>query len=91
MADKDRPSPAEQSADHDQPAPGSQRSTGLQPDSDLSNYKAAGKLDEKVAVNGRGRTCPTKVAAAPTLLLTFRSGSEKTSGLSTAALFTCSA
>ena len=45
-----RPAPQEQAADHDQPAPGDQAGMRLQPDSDLSNYKAAGKLAGKVAL-----------------------------------------
>ena len=45
-----RPAPQEQAADHDQPAPGDQAAMRLQPDSDLSNYKAAGKLAGKAAL-----------------------------------------
>jgi NAD(P)-dependent dehydrogenase (short-subunit alcohol dehydrogenase family) len=45
-----RPAPEEQAADHDQPAPGDQAAMRLQPDSDLSNYKAAGKLAGKAAL-----------------------------------------
>lgn len=45
-----RPAPQEQAADHDQPAPGDQARMRLQPDSDLSNYKAAGKLAGKAAL-----------------------------------------
>ena len=45
-----RPAPEEQAEDHDQPAPGDQARMRLQPDSDLSNYKAAGKLAGKAAL-----------------------------------------
>ena len=45
-----RPAPHEQAADHDQPAPGDQARMRLQPDSDLSNYKAVGKLVGKAAL-----------------------------------------
>ena len=49
-SDERRPAPAEQSADHDQPSPGRQADMKLQPDSDLSSYKAAGKLAGKAAL-----------------------------------------
>jgi NAD(P)-dependent dehydrogenase (short-subunit alcohol dehydrogenase family) len=45
-----RPAPQKQAADHDQPAPGDQARMRLQPDGDLSNYKAAGKLAGKAAL-----------------------------------------
>jgi NAD(P)-dependent dehydrogenase (short-subunit alcohol dehydrogenase family) len=45
-----RPAPQEQAADHDQPAPGDQARMRLQPNSDLSNYKAAGKLAGKATL-----------------------------------------
>ncbi len=48
--DERRPAPAEQSADHDQPSPGRQADMKLQPDSDLSSYKVAGKLAGKAAL-----------------------------------------
>jgi NAD(P)-dependent dehydrogenase (short-subunit alcohol dehydrogenase family) len=51
MADLEkRPTPAELAADHDQPAPGREADMHLKPDSDLSNYKPAGKLIGKVAL-----------------------------------------
>jgi NAD(P)-dependent dehydrogenase (short-subunit alcohol dehydrogenase family) len=51
MADLEkRPTPAELAADHDQPAPGREADMHLRPDSDLSNYKPAGKLIGKVAL-----------------------------------------
>jgi NAD(P)-dependent dehydrogenase (short-subunit alcohol dehydrogenase family) len=45
-----RPAPRELAADHDQPAPGEQAAMRAQPDSDLSNYRAAGKLLGKAAL-----------------------------------------
>ncbi len=45
-----RPAPQEQAADHDQSAPGDQAAMRLQPDSDLSDYKAASKLAGKAAL-----------------------------------------
>ncbi|MCB4822889.1 SDR family oxidoreductase [Roseicella aerolata] len=45
-----RPYPQALAADHDQPAPGSQARMRLQPDSDLSNYRPAGKLRGKAAL-----------------------------------------
>src|SRR3982751_3911254 len=45
-----RPSPQALPVDHDQPAPGDQARMRLQPDSDLSNYRAAGKLTGKAAL-----------------------------------------
>jgi NAD(P)-dependent dehydrogenase (short-subunit alcohol dehydrogenase family) len=51
MSDQDRrPAPAELAVDHDLPAPGREGAMRLRPDSDLSNYKAANKLDGKVAL-----------------------------------------
>jgi NAD(P)-dependent dehydrogenase (short-subunit alcohol dehydrogenase family) len=51
MADQEkRPAPTELAADHDQPAPGREADMHLKPDSDLSNYKPAGKLIGKVAL-----------------------------------------
>jgi NAD(P)-dependent dehydrogenase (short-subunit alcohol dehydrogenase family) len=51
MPDKEsRPSPPELAQDHDLPAPGRQADMRLQPDTDLSNYKPAGKLIGKVAL-----------------------------------------
>ncbi len=51
MADQEnRPSPPELAQDHDLPAPGRQADMSLQPDTDLSNYKAAGKLIGKAAL-----------------------------------------
>ena len=51
MADQEnRPSPPELAQDHDLPAPGRQADMSLQPDTDLSNYKPAGKLIGKVAL-----------------------------------------
>ena len=49
-ADERRPAPAELAVDHDQPSPGRQADMKLQPDSDLSFYKAAGKLAGKAAL-----------------------------------------
>jgi NAD(P)-dependent dehydrogenase (short-subunit alcohol dehydrogenase family) len=45
-----RPAPRELAADHDQPEPGEQARMRLQPDTDLSNYRAAGKLLGKAAL-----------------------------------------
>jgi NAD(P)-dependent dehydrogenase (short-subunit alcohol dehydrogenase family) len=45
-----RPAPQELAADHDQPEPGDQSRMRLQPDTDLSNYRAAGKLSGKAAL-----------------------------------------
>ncbi len=45
-----RPAPQELAADHDQPEPGDQSRMRLQPDTDLSNYQAAGKLSGKAAL-----------------------------------------
>ncbi len=45
-----RPAPAEFASDHDQPAPGDQARMRIQPDSDLSNYRAAGKMAGKAAL-----------------------------------------
>jgi len=50
MADENRPAPAELAADHDQPAPGRQAAMRVQPDSDLSSYRPAAKLEGKVAL-----------------------------------------
>ena len=50
MADENRPAPADLAADHDQPAPGQQAAMRVQPDSDLSGYRPAGKLQGKVAL-----------------------------------------
>ena len=51
MADQEnRPSPPELAQDHDLPAPGRQADMSLQPDTDLSNYKPAGKLIGKAAL-----------------------------------------
>jgi len=51
MADQERsPSPAELAIDHDQPSPGRHADMTLKPDSDLSNYKPAGKLNGKAAL-----------------------------------------
>lgn len=51
MADQEsRPSPPELAQDHDLPSPGRQADMRLQPDTDLSNYKPAGKLIGKVAL-----------------------------------------
>jgi NAD(P)-dependent dehydrogenase (short-subunit alcohol dehydrogenase family) len=45
-----RPAPRELAADHDQPEPGEQARMRLQPDTDLSNYRPAGKLLGKAAL-----------------------------------------
>jgi hypothetical protein len=51
MSDQERrPGPQALASDHDQPAPGEQARMRLQPDSDLSSYRAAGKLVGKVAL-----------------------------------------
>ncbi len=51
MADQEnRPSPPEFAQDHDLPAPGRQADMSLQPDTDLSNYKPAGKLAGRAAL-----------------------------------------
>ena len=50
MADENRPAPADLAPDHDQPAPGRQAAMQVQPDSDLSNYPPAGKLEGRVAL-----------------------------------------
>ncbi len=50
MTDESRPTPAELAPDHDQTTPGSQADMTVQPDSDLSNYRAANKLAGKVAL-----------------------------------------
>ena len=49
-----RPAPQELAVDHDQAAPGDQARMRLQPDSDLSNYRAAGKL------SGKAQCCSLK-------------------------------
>jgi NAD(P)-dependent dehydrogenase (short-subunit alcohol dehydrogenase family) len=51
MTDQEnRPSPPELAQDHDLPAPGRQADMSLQPDTDLSNYKPAGKLAGRAAL-----------------------------------------
>jgi len=50
MADENRPAPADFAPDHDLPAPGRQSEMQVQPDSDLSHYKPADKLQGKVAL-----------------------------------------
>jgi NAD(P)-dependent dehydrogenase (short-subunit alcohol dehydrogenase family) len=45
-----RPYPQALAVDHDQPAPGDQARMRLQPDSDLSSYRAAGKLAGKAVL-----------------------------------------
>ncbi|WP_043342330.1 SDR family oxidoreductase [Belnapia moabensis] len=45
-----RPAPQALAVDHDQAAPGDQARMRLQPDTDLSNYRAAGKLSGKAAL-----------------------------------------
>jgi NAD(P)-dependent dehydrogenase (short-subunit alcohol dehydrogenase family) len=68
MSDQEnRPAPAELAVDHDQPAPGREAAMPLKPDSNLSNYKPAGKLIGKVALiiggdSGIGRAVATAYA-----------------------------
>ena len=50
MSTTDRPTPDAQAVDHDMPVPGRQADMRLQPQSDLSGYKAAGKLAGKAAI-----------------------------------------
>ena len=45
-----RPAPQALAVDYDQAAPGDQARMRLQPDTDLSNYRAAGKLSGKAAL-----------------------------------------